>query len=724
MTKRGDSVIATDLSSLLRNNRDALVAGFVEAVERLEPALPTPGTSRSLLVDHIPQFLDEIAAEAAGMSEIRASQDVVDTSKTARQHGGQRWSLGYDLQAVIREYGILRHCILQTAKDVGLQLSNDEFDILAKCLSVGVAEAATAYAAFRDEELNARNARLEFLAEAGSLLTSSLDYRFTLSHLTGLVVPRLADWCAVHLEGSSPEDMALSHVDSAKVDLLREVYGRYPLPADSPFGYPQVARTGEPQLVTHVAPEVIEAVATSPAHLALLKAINVCSWIVVPLRVQGKMFGALTFAYSDSRRHYSQGDLALASELARRAAVAIDNAKLYAMSQEERSRVEAATRAKDQFVAMVSHELRTPLNAISGWLRLMKLGSLPETKRQHALEVIERNTQALTQIVGDLLDISRAITGKLRVNPTQIDLTNVVELAIEGVRPAADAKRIQIDAELDPKAAIIRGDGDRLQQVAWNLLANAVKFTPKSGRVRVQLRRIDSDIEFIVSDTGEGIESHFLPHVFDSFRQAETVTSREHGGLGIGLSVAKHIVEIHGGSIRAESAGPGQGATFVVRLPVSPLVSATLGVTRVRATTQPRADTPLPVGLDGIKVLVVDDEADAREMVAFLLQSCGIEVRVAASAPEALTELEDFKPHVLVSDVGMPKEDGYSLIRNVRSAASIELHSIPAIALTAFARNEDRARALVAGFNVHMEKPVEPVELVNTIVRLVGDVQR
>ncbi len=695
---------------------------FVAAVERLESSLQVPSASRPLLVDHIPQFLDEISAEASRVHEIRANQDAVDTSETARQHGGQRWSLGYDLQAVIREYGILRHCILQTATEVGLQLSNDDFDILAKCLSVGVAEAATAYAAFRDEELNARNAQLEFLAEAGSLLTSSLDYRFTLRHLTSLVVPRLADWCAVHLDGHSVDEMPLAHVDPTKVEVLREIYRLYPPPLDSPHGYPQVLRTGEPQLVAGIAPGLIDAAAKSPEHLALLKSINACSWIVVPLRVQGKMFGALTLAYSDSGRHYSEADLALASELALRAAMAIDNAKLYAMSQEERSRVEAATRAKDEFVAMVSHELRTPLNAITGWLRLMKMGALPDAKRRHALDVIERNTQAQTQIVGDLLDISRAITGKLRITLAQIDLTNVIDLAIEGIRPAADAKRIEIETDFDPNT-VIRGDGDRLQQVAWNLLANAVKFTPKNGLVRVQLRRIDSDVELVVTDNGQGIEPHFLPHVFDSFRQAEAVTSREHGGLGIGLSIAKHIVEMHGGGIQAQSPGHGQGATFVVRLPVSPLVSATLGVTRIRAALEP-SDSPMPVGLEGIRVLVVDDEPDAREMVQYVLQTCGIEVRVAGSAAEALIELERFKPHVMVSDVGMPKEDGYSLIRSVRSAASLELRGIPAIALTAFARNQDRARALVEGFNVHMEKPVEPAELVKAVLGLAGDVRR
>jgi signal transduction histidine kinase/CheY-like chemotaxis protein len=505
---------------------------------------------------------------------------------------------------------------------------------------------------------------------------------------------------------------------------LREILRRFPPDPSSDFGHPAVLRTGTSQLTEEMPAGTLERIARSPEHLALLRQLAPRSLIIVPLRVQSTIFGAITLAWSESPRRYGPADLALMEELARRAAVAIDNAHLYASSQNERSRVEAATRAKDEFVAMVSHELRTPLNSILGWLQLIRNGSLPEGKREYALDVSIRNAKALDHLVGDLLDISRVITGKIRINPSQVDLNDVVEMAIEGVRPAAEAKRIRLVVDIDGDNAVMRGDGDRLQQVVWNLLANAVKFSLKEGVVGIRVGRAASDLELTVVDNGAGIAADFLPHVFESFRQFEGGTTRAHGGLGIGLSIAKHIVELHGGSIEARSPGPGQGATFVVRLPISPLVSTTLGVSRVPATKAQGAATAPPVGLDGIRVLVVDDEPDARELVAYLLEMSGIEVRAAASVAEALKELQTYTPDVIVSDIGMPDEDGYFLIRRIRTLAAEDKKNIPAIALTAFARNEDRTRALVEGFNVHMAKPVEPTALVRAVAELAGQVRR
>jgi signal transduction histidine kinase/ActR/RegA family two-component response regulator len=714
-------VTSSTLAELIRDRREQILSRFVADVQRKD--LSPPGTSRALLVDHIPTFLDEVATELRHVEAVRTSLEAIDTSEAARRHGEQRWGLGYDLEALVREYGLLRHSILQTAKEVGAQLSIDEFDALAKCLSVGVSEAASEYVKHRDQQVDAERAQLEFLAEAGQLLTSSLDYRSTLSRLTGLLVPRLADWCAVHIEGGQVDDMPLGHVDPTKVDVLREIYRRYPLPGEALHGYPHVLRTGEPELVVRADAEFVAAGAQSPEHLALIRAINTCSWLIVPLRVQGTMFGALTLGYSDSGRHYGERDLVLAGEVARRASVAIDNAKLYELSQHARSRVEAATRAKDEFVAMVSHELRTPMNAILGWLRLLRGGSLPDAKREHAFEVIERNAQAQSQLVADLLDISRIIAGKVRINPSQVDLSNVVEMAIEGVRPAADAKRIQIEVDIDRLHADMRGDADRLQQVVWNLLANAVKFTSKNGLVRVQVRRVESSLVLTVEDNGVGIAADFLPHVFDSFRQFDAAISRAYAGLGIGLSIAKHIVELHGGTIEANSPGPGRGATFLVRLPISPLVSTTMGISRAAATKQ-RDPVEPAVDLEGARVLVVDDEPDARELVSYVLQTAGAEVHVAASAAEAVTDLANFTPHVIVSDIGMAEEDGYSLIRRIRTLSAEAKRNIPAIALTAFARNDDRAHALVEGFNQHMTKPVEPAALVSAVAALSGHLRR
>ncbi len=454
---------ASAFSQLLRERRDQIVACFVRMVQ--QGHLSPPSVTRSLLVDHIPVFLDEIVAELSYRDEISFSRDTFDTSATARRHGEQRWHLGYDLEALIREYGILRHCIIETAKQNSVAITLDEFDVLAKCLSVGVAEAATEYIKYRDQQLDAHKANLEFLVEAGEALASSLDYRTTLSRLTGLLVPRMADWCAVHLEGDGGDEMAISHVDPSMVEVIQDIYRRYPGPAESPHGYSHVLRTAEPQLTTEAAPDLFERTANDEEHLSLLRQVGTRSWLILPLRVQGNIVGALTLAHSSSGRRYDSSSLMLAGELARRATTAIDNARLYDLSQKERSRVEAATRAKDEFVAMVSHELRTPLNAILGWARLIRSGSLDEGKKKHAFEVIERNAEAQNQLVADLLDISRVITGKIRINPSQVDLSNVVEMAVEGVRPAAEAKRIRLDLEIDRDNAVMRGDGERLQQV-------------------------------------------------------------------------------------------------------------------------------------------------------------------------------------------------------------------------------------------------------------------
>jgi signal transduction histidine kinase/CheY-like chemotaxis protein len=708
-----------DLARFLEEQRDVIVARFVGEVTRtgLAPADAAP----PLLVDHIPRFLDEIVAELTPAGGMRLSLDAVDTSKTARQHGGQRWVLGYDLQAVVREYGVLRHCILQMAKASGLLLTMDEFDVLARCLSVGVAEAVTEYVKHSDAQMASRRATLEFLAEAGQLLSSSLDYRFTLTRLTGLIVPRLADWCSVHIQGVGVDATPIAHVDPARAEVLRDMYRRFPLPDDAPYGAPYVLRTGEAQLIAEMTPDILAAVAQSPEHAAIIRGTGFRSGIVVPLGVQGNAFGVLMLAYGESGRSYDADDLVFAGDLARRASIAIDNARLYEVSQNERSRAEAATRAKDEFVAVVSHELRTPLNAILGWVRLLRSGTLPESKREHALDVIERNGRAQSQLVTDLLDISRIITGKIRLNLSQVDLANVAAMAIEGVRPAAEAKSIQLELHAEPTAAVLRADGDRLQQVVWNLLSNAVKFTPKGGRVEVRLRQVDSDFELRIEDNGVGIAPEFLPYLFETFRQSSASATRSHGGLGLGLSIARHIVELHGGSIEARSPGTGRGATFVVRFPVTSVISTTTGVARVAATEALAVDALVHVDLGGIRVLVVDDEPDARELVAYVLEDSGADVRLAGSASEALAVLETFVPHVIVSDIGMPEEDGHALIRAIRLLPGAERKNIPAIALTAFVRDQDRTRALVSGFNLHIGKPVEPAALVLAVADLAGN---
>ncbi len=709
--------MSLSLRQLLVEHRDAIVSRFVQQVQRKD--LPPAGLSRPVLIDHIPTFLDDIVAELTDSDGTRYTQDVIDRSPAARQHGEQRWTLGYDLDAVVREYGILRHAIMETAKERAAEISIDDFDVLAKCLNVGVAEAASEYGRYRDAQMRAQRDEIEFLARAGQLLSSSLDYTSTLARLTALIVPTLADWCAVHVEGTPLEQTPIAHVNPAKTGALRDFLLHFASHPSSGGGYREVMRTGVSELVEEADVErLAEPGSVTPRQAAVFDEIGSRSWIVVPLRVQSSTFGAITLAMSESPRRYRPSDVPLVEELARRAAVAIDNANLYAMSQKERSRVEAATRAKDEFVAMVSHELRTPLNAILGWTRLLQSASLSESSRAHAVEVIHRNATAQNQIVADLLDISRVITGTVRINPSQVDLGNVVDLVIEGMRPAMDAKRLTMETEIDRSGSVMRGDGDRLQQVIWNLLANAVKFTPKGGTIRVQLHRAESDLQVIVTDSGEGISAEFLPHVFENFRQSDSSASRRYGGLGIGLSIAKHLVELHGGTITALSDGPGKGATFVISVPVSPIVSTTLGITKVPAARPPVVDENRPEELAGVSVLVVDDDSDSRELLEFILERAGAEVRTAKSAADALAAFSQYETHLVLSDIGMPQGDGYSLIRDIRTHASAKKRRIPVIALTAFARSEDRTRALVEGFNLHMAKPVEPAELIETVARL------
>jgi CheY-like chemotaxis protein/anti-sigma regulatory factor (Ser/Thr protein kinase) len=349
---------------------------------------------------------------------------------------------------------------------------------------------------------------------------------------------------------------------------------------------------------------------------------------------------------------------------------------------------------------------------------------LSPEKVDHAYETIARNARAQTQLINDLLDASRIITGKLRLELEPVHLVDVLGMAIEALRPAADAKNIRLLPKLDRAAGPILGDASRLQQVVWNLLANAVKFTPRGGSVHIGLRRDESFVELSVEDTGQGIKPAFLPHVFERFRQADSSSDRCHGGLGIGLAIAQHITELHGGTIAVASEGDGRGAKFTVRLPVPP--QRVDAASRVERTVQPLERGPLqrPKELEGLRILVVDDEPDAREILTFVLENCKAEVTSASSAAEALEALQRTLPDMIVSDLGMPNEDGLVLIQNVRSLAPDQGGRTPAVALTAYARTEDRTKALNAGFDVHVAKPVHPAELIAVIVELASRLRR
>ena len=392
-----------------------------------------------------------------------------------------------------------------------------------------------------------------------------------------------------------------------------------------------------------------------------------------------------------------------------------------------RAEAEAANRAKDEFLSILSHELRTPLNAILGWSAMLRQRTLSEDKVLRALETIERNAKSQAQLIEDILDISRIITGKLRLQVRPVNLVPVIESAIESVRLAAEAKSIRLQSVLDSEAGLLLGDANRLQQVVWNLLSNALKFTPKDGRVEIRLERVNSHAEITVSDTGLGISSEFLPFVFDRFRQHDSTTTRSYGGLGLGLAIVRQLVELHGGTVTVVSPGIGQGTTFTVTLPamIIPLAPSDPEPLNSIVETKPRVEAS--PSLEGLQILVVDDEADALELLSTILQNNGADVIAVASVKQALTIIEtatDRSPDVLVSDIGMPDEDGYSLISKLRQLEAQRGGKLPVIALTAYAGSDDRRQALLAGFQMHLTKPVDAAELVAVVASLTGRTSR
>ncbi|MDQ2974852.1 MAG: ATP-binding protein [Acidobacteriota bacterium] len=388
--------------------------------------------------------------------------------------------------------------------------------------------------------------------------------------------------------------------------------------------------------------------------------------------------------------------------------------------QMARAEAETANRMKDEFLATVSHELRTPLNAIIGWSHLIRSGSLDQATLVRAVETIDRNAKSQAQLIEDILDVSRMITGKLRLNNEPVDIASVINAAIDSVQLAVDSKNLQLEVTLDPSARHTLGDSSRLQQVVWNLLANAIKFTPSGGRIEVKVKRAGDDLQIRVSDTGQGISPEFLPFIFDRFRQADGTTTRAHGGLGLGLAIVRHLVELHGGTIRAESAGEGNGSTFTVRLPLAPSPQGGKPKTKSARTSQSRDKSKFSSvpSLNDVRVLLVDDNLDTLQILGVMLTDSKATVQTAASVSEALEMLEWFEPDVLVSDLAMPGEDGYSLISRIRALETKSGKEIPAVALTSHVRVEDRARALSAGFNMFVPKPVELTELVTTIANL------
>ncbi|MCA1992786.1 MAG: PAS domain S-box protein [Coleofasciculus sp. S288] len=743
----------------------------------------------------------------------------------------------------------------------------------------------------------AEQRRAAFLAEVSTVLASSLDYERTLASVANLVVPFFADWCAIDLlqDNQFIHRVAVAHRDPAKVELGWEIHRRYPKRLDEPEGLSKILRTGQTEMAAEIPEAALEIVAQDAEHLRILRELGLKSCIVSPLIARGQILGAISFVTAESDRCYTQADLTLAEDIAHRAAIAIDNARLYQEAQhaqqatersaeritrlqsvtaalsesltpsqvsevivdqgiaalganfalvallneagtelevvqmvggepnhldgwhrfsvnapvplaeavrtgqpiwaessearaaryphlaeqyeqhhfnawisiplmvesqavggmsfafiepqhldEEqqafilslaqqcaqaiartylyeaeriaRSEAEAANRIKDEFLAVLSHELRSPLNPILGWAKLLRNRKLDEKTTAHALETIERNAKLQTQLIEDLLDVSRILQGKLSLNVCPVNLTSIIEAAMGTVSLAAEAKSIAIQTEFEPGVGQVFGDSTRLQQVVWNLLSNAVKFTPTGGQIKITLEQIGSEAQIQVSDTGKGISPDFLPHVFEYFRQADSTTTRKFGGLGLGLAIVRHLVELHGGTVAVDSLGEGQGATFTVRLPLRRESTTPNDET---ATANSLTTVPDTLPLANIRVLVVDDEADSRDFLAFVLEQAGGEVTATASASEALQVLMQLKPDILLSDIGMPEIDGYMLMRQVRALESEQENKIPAIALTAYAGEVNQQQALAAGFQRHIAKPVVPETLIQAIGNMV-----
>lgn len=747
-------------------------------------------------------------------------------------------------------------------------------------------------------EAQAAEQRARFLAEAGTVLSSSLDYEHTLKTVAHLVVPMLADWCVVDVfrEGKL-ERLATAHVDPAKVEWGAEIYRRYPPNLNAPRGIANVLRTGQSELYSDISEEDLLASARDAEHLNILREMGLKSVMIVPLMIRERTLGAISFVSAESGHSYSLDDLNLAEELARRAAIALDNSRLYQEAQqaqraaekaadrtrrlqavtaalsellapskvaeaivdqslaaleassgmmvlvtedgteleivravgydsqlvepwrrfsinapfplaeavrtgqpvwaeplatriaryphlaelyakyeceawislplvvegrsvgglslsfkqfqeieqddrdfllaltrqcaqaiaraqlyesERQARTEAenANRVKDEFLAVLSHELRSPLNPILGWVRLLRQHQFDPQTTDKALETIERNAKLQAQLIEDLLDVSCILRGKIALNPSPLDLANTLDAALETVRLSAEAKSIAIHTFLEPNVGKILGDSNRLQQVVWNLVSNAIKFTPSGGRVEVRVERVDSYAQIQVKDTGIGINAEFLPFVFEYFRQQNSTTTRKFGGLGLGLAIVHYLVELHGGTVKAESPGEGLGSTFTVRLPLWNYEGA--GVSFDSENSDGNSTLKEQNFLDKVRILIVDDEPDIRELVGFVLEQTGAFVTIASSAAEVMAALNQSLPDLFLCDIGMPDIDGYTLIRQIRALPPERGGKIPAIALTAYAGEHNKQQALAAGFHQHVSKPVEPDELVKVILELIG----
>ncbi len=543
-----------------------------------------------------------------------------------------------------------------------------------------------------------------FLSRATEEIIHASDHKDALRRIAALAVPRMADWVGVDVVDPTTgrlQQLAIAHVDPTKIEFARQLAERYPSDPDAPTGAPNVLRTGRSELYPEIPETLLEAGARDPEHLRILRELQLRSAMVVPLIGRQSVFGTITMIFAGTTpRRYSEQDVEIAEELARRVALLVERRRL-----EEQA--EAANRMKDEFLATISHELRTPLQAILGYGTMLERNVAPDPSK--AVTSIVRNAQTQARLVEDMLDMSRILAGKLRLSIGRASVAAAVRGAIEAIRPAAEVKNVAIVERIPADIGQVNGDLDRLQQVLWNLLSNAVKFTPRDGRIEIAARRIEGAIQLQVHDTGQGIPADQLGAIFERFRQVDSSSTRSRSGLGLGLAIVKYLVEAHGGTITAESPGRGAGATFTVTLPAhpEPLPTPIAGTPALTAASAAR--------LQGISVLVVDDDDDTRESIVDALASCGADVAQAASGAEAHDAIQQHQPQLLLCDIGMPVEDGYALLQRIRRLPPERGGNVPAVALTAYARPDDIARAEAAGFMLHLAKPVGFTALIEAV---------
>ncbi len=542
-----------------------------------------------------------------------------------------------------------------------------------------------------------------YLADASAALASVVDYESTLQKVATLAVPHFADWSAVDVRdpNGSVRRLAVAHQDDDKIALVRQLMQEYPPDPEATTGAAGVLRSGKPEIISEINDELLAQAAKDDRHLHLLRSLGLKSYICVPLIVSGSPLGVLTFATAESGRKYTERDVALAMDLARRASVAVENTQLYQALRE-------TDRRKDEFLATLAHELRNPLAPIRNAIEILKLPRVDDETIARSLELMERQIHHLVRLVDDLMDVSRVMRGKIELRNEQVELASVVARAVESVQPLADAQGHQLSIRLPGESLLIDADPIRLAQVVGNLLTNAIKYTKSNGRISVSGAREGADAVLTIRDNGIGIDPHMLPRVFDLFMQADNTATRSQGGLGIGLTLVRNLVEMHNGSVEARSGGLGKGSEFVVRLPLSKVQGD-----RILPASKPKARA---IQSSGRRLLVVDDNQDAATTLAMLLELQGHEVKVANSGRIALEIAKEFIPDAVFMDIGMPEMDGYELARRIRQQPGFE--KVVLAALTGWGQQEDRRRTAEAGFDHHFVKPPEPIAIQNLISSL------